>query len=110
MVAAVKGSDFCILVTEPTPFGMNDLQLALETVKKLGIPYGVVLNRAEPDDLRTWLHFKANRIPLLMKIPFDRKIAELYSNGTPFIEQFPEYQKKFMVLFQKIKTRIKVLT
>jgi len=108
MVTAVKGSDFCILVTEPTPFGMNDLQLAIQTVQKLGIPYGVVMNRAEPHDLKTRIHFKANDIPVLLKIPFDRRIAELYSVGTPFIEQFPEYQEKFFELLKIILGTTKV--
>ena len=102
MVTAVKGSDFCILVTEPTPFGMNDLQLAIETVKKLKIPYGVVMNRAEPHDLKTRIHFKANDIPIMLQIPFDRKIAELYSVGIPFVEQLPEYREKFLDLFKFI--------
>ena len=100
MVTAVKGSDFCILVTEPTPFGMNDLHLAIETVKKLGIPYGVVMNRAEPHDLKARIHFKANDIPVMLQIPFDRKIAELYSVGIPFVEQLPEYREKFLDLFK----------
>lgn len=96
MVETVKGSDFCILVTEPTPFGMNDLQLAIQTVRKIGIPYGVVINRAEPDDLKTRLSLKSHEIPVLLKIPFDRKIAEYYSEGIPFIERFPEYREKFV--------------
>jgi len=100
MVTAVKGSDFCILVTEPTPFGMNDLHLAIETVKKLGIPCGVVMNRAEPHDLKARIHFKANDIPVMLQIPFDRKIAELYSVGIPFVEQLPEYREKFLDLFK----------
>jgi MinD superfamily P-loop ATPase len=108
MVTAVSGSDFCLLVTEPTPFGMNDLQLAIQTVRKLGIPYGVVLNRAEPDDLKTRVYFKEHDIPLLLAIPFDRKIAELYSVGTPFVEKFPEYREKFLDLFQSILATAKV--
>jgi MinD superfamily P-loop ATPase len=96
MVTSVKGSDFCLLVTEPTPFGMNDLQLAIQTVRKLGIPYGVVVNRAEPDDLKTRVYFKDHEIPVLLTIPFDRKIAEFYSVGNPFIEQFPEFREKFL--------------
>lgn len=108
MVTAVRGSDFCILVTEPTPFGMNDLHLATETVKKLGIPYGVVVNRAEADDLKTRDYFKSNRIPLLLKIPLDRKIAELYSIGTPFIGPMPEYREKFRALFKTISETVKV--
>ena len=87
---------------------MNDLQLAIETVQKLGIPYGVVMNRAEPDDLRTRLYFKAHDIPVLLKIPFDRKIAELYSVGIPFVEQFPEYRTKFQELFRFILDSTKI--
>ena len=108
MVTAVRGSDFCILVTEPTPFGMNDLHLAIDTVKKLGIPYGVVVNRAEADDLKTRDYFKSNQIPLLLKIPLDRKIAELYSIGTPFIGPMPEYREKFRALFKTISETVKV--
>ncbi|HPW77454.1 MAG TPA: ATP-binding protein [Candidatus Omnitrophota bacterium] len=108
MVTAVRGSDFCILVTEPTPFGMNDLHLATETVKKLGIPYGVVVNRAEADDLKTRDYFKSNQIPLLLKIPLDRKIAELYSIGTPFIGPMPEYREKFRALFKTISETVRV--
>jgi len=108
MVTAVKGSDFCLLVTEPTPFGMNDLQLAIETVRKLGIPCGVVVNRAESDDLRTRLYFKAHDIPVLMTIPFDRKIAELYSVGTPLVEALPEYREKFRDLYRTILEMAKV--
>lgn len=108
MVTAVQGSDFCILVTEPTPFGMNDLQLAIETVKKLGVPYGVVINRAEPNDLKTRVYFKSNRIPVLLKIPFDRKIAELYSVGAPFVEQMPEYREKFRTLLKTVSGTVKV--
>jgi len=108
MVTAVRGSDFCILVTEPTTFGMNDLHLATETVKKLGIPYGVVVNRAEADDLKTRDYFKSNQIPLLLKIPLDRKIAELYSIGTPFIGPMPEYREKFRALFKTISETVKV--
>ena len=108
MVTAVRGSDFCILVTEPTPFGMNDLHLAIDTVKKLGIPYGVVVNRAEADDLKTRDYFKSNQIPLLLKIPLDRKIAELYSIGTPFIGPMPEYREKFRALFKTISETVRV--
>jgi MinD superfamily P-loop ATPase len=103
MVTAVKGSDFCILVTEPTPFGMSDLHLAIQTVRKLGIPYGVVMNRAESHDLKTRIHFKAHDIPVLLTIPFDRRIAELYSSGIPFTEAMPEYREKFLGLFRFIK-------
>jgi MinD superfamily P-loop ATPase len=102
MVTAVKGSDFCVLVTEPTPFGMNDLQVAIKTVQKLGIPHGIVINRWERNDSKSNLFFKTNPVPVLLKIPFERKIAELYSVGTPLIEHFPEYREKFMGMLKVI--------
>jgi MinD superfamily P-loop ATPase len=89
---------------------MNDLHLAIQTVQKLKIPFGVVINRAEPDDLRTRLHFKAHDLPILLKVPFDRKIAELYSAGIPFVEQLPGYRGKFLDLFRLVRETSKVLT
>lgn len=102
MVEAVKDSDFVILVTEPTPFGLNDLILAVEVVKKLKIPFGVVINRCDIGDDKVELYCKENKIPILMSIPFDRKIAELYSKGIPFIKEQKEYIEKFKEVFSFI--------
>ncbi len=102
VVESVKGSDFCILVTEPTPFGLNDLILAAETMKKIQIPCGVIINRADLGNDEVELYCKKNRIPVLMQIPFDREIAELYSNGIPLINVKNQYRKKFKELFENI--------
>lgn len=102
VIAAVKGSDYCLLVTEPTPFGLNDLTLAVEMIQKLNIPFGVVINRSDIGEDKTDKYCAANRIPVLMKIPFDREIAVLYSQGISLVEGKPEYQKKFVGLFEAI--------
>ncbi len=107
VVEAIKGSDFCLLVTEPTPFGLNDLILAVETVRQLNITCGVILNRAGTGDNRTEEFCRSENIPLLMTIPLDRKIAELYSQGIPLIEGFPEYREQFTGLYRKIRELIR---
>ncbi|MEJ2232710.1 MAG: ATP-binding protein [Syntrophobacterales bacterium] len=104
VIAAVKGSDFCILVTEPTPFGLNDLELAVEVVFELGIPAGVVINRSDIGDLAVKEFCEGRSIPILMEIPEDRQIAEAYSRGVMIIDVIPEYKEKFQELFAKIET------
>ena len=91
VVEAIRGSDFCILVTEPTPFGLNDLVLAVEVTRKLAIPCGVVINRAGVGDGKVEDYCTKNNIPLLLNIPLDRRIAGLYSRGELLIEGMPEW-------------------
>ncbi|MCG6982785.1 MAG: ATP-binding protein [Deltaproteobacteria bacterium] len=103
VIASIKGSDFCILVTEPTPFGLNDLELAVEVVFELGIPAGVVINRSDIGDLAVKEFCQRRSIPILMEIPEDRQIAEAYSRGEMIIDVMPEYKLKFQQLFAKIE-------
>jgi len=103
VIESIKGSDFSLLVTEPTPFGLNDLKLAVETLKQMNIPHGVVLNRAGVGDNKVKNYCIRENIPILMEIPMDRKIAEAYSEGKSIIETMPEYQQKFLTLYKKIK-------
>lgn len=103
VVEAVKGSDYCILVTEPTPFGLSDLELAVAVVKKMEIPFGVIINKYNKDYLEVEDFCSQNKIPLLMKISEERKIAESYSRGIPLIKDFPEYKKQFLKVFEAIK-------
>lgn len=105
VIASVKGSDFCILVTEPTPFGLNDLILAVEVLRKLGIPFGVVINRSDIGDDKVDIFCQKNKIPILMRIPFDKEIALLYSRGIPLAEEKREYVKKFHDMFNAIEPR-----
>ncbi len=104
VIAAMKGSDFVLMVTEPTPFGLHDLKLAVEAVKVLGIPSGLVINRADMGDDGVREYAREADIPVLLEIPFERKIAEAYSRGIPIVEAFPEWAVKFRDLYEKIKT------
>ncbi len=102
VIAAMKDTDFVLLVTEPTPFGLNDLKLAVETVRLLGIPHGLVINRAGMGDNGVHTYAKEENLPILMEIPFDRKIATAYSKGELIISSQPAYKEKFQTLFQDI--------
>ncbi len=103
VVEAVKGSDFCLLVTEPTPFGLNDLGLAVETMKELGIPCGVVLNRAGTGNSGVQEYCRKENIPILLTIPLDTEIARLYSRGVALVEGMPQWRSRFRQLFDSIK-------
>lgn len=102
-VETVRGSDFCILVTEPTPFGLHDLKIAVEVLRKVGIPFGVVINRAGIGDKKVYDYCGKESIRILLEIPYERRIAELYSKGIPFSLEMPEWADKFQVLYNKIK-------
>jgi len=102
VVEAVKGSHFCLLVTEPTPFGLNDLMLAVEMVKDLEIACGVVLNRAGNGDEKVLEYCRAQNIPVLLNIPLDTDIARMYSRGITLAEGCPQWQQDFNGLFNKI--------
>jgi MinD superfamily P-loop ATPase len=102
VVETVHGSDFCLMVTEPTPFGLHDLQVATEVVRQLGIPMGVVVNFSGIGDRGVYDYCAEQGIPILMEIPFDRRIAELYSRGIPFVRAMPEWRQRFMDLADSI--------
>ncbi len=104
VIESLRQSDFCILVTEPTPFGLNDLILAVEVLRKLEIPFGVVINRSDLGDNKTDEYCQNENIQILMRIPFKKEIAKAYSKGVPIVKVFPEYKKDFEALFNKIKT------
>ena len=103
VVEAIKDSDFCLLVTEPTPFGLNDLILAVETVRQLNIPCGVVLNRAGVGDAGVEEYCRKENIPILLTIPLDTEIARLYSRGITLAEGMPQWKGSFLTLFERIQ-------
>ena len=103
VIETMRASDFLVLVTEPTPFGLHDLTMAVDVVKKLKIPFGVIINRAGIGNEGVESFCEENNIPLLMKIPFNRHIAELYSQGIPFVQDMREWRKQFKDLFLEIK-------
>jgi len=102
VIEAVKGSDFTILVTEPTPFGLNDLKLAIETLRKLKIPFGVVINRAGIGDKGVTEFCNEEKIPLIAEIPYDRKIAVLYSYGVPMLKEGNKYRNIFKRIWEHL--------
>jgi MinD superfamily P-loop ATPase len=106
IVETVYGSDFCLLVTEPTPFGLHDLEIAVNVVRQLGIPIGIVVNFAGIGDKGAYNFCEEENIPILMEIPFDRKIAELYSKGIPFVNAMPEWKKRFVDLAERIEEEV----
>jgi MinD superfamily P-loop ATPase len=103
VVHSVKGSDFCLLVTEPTPFGLNDLVLAVETVETLGIQFGIIINRSGENDSIVESYCKEKGIPVLMKIPLDTEIARMYSKGIILAEGMPTWKEIFNKLFENIE-------
>jgi MinD superfamily P-loop ATPase len=106
VVESVQGADFCIMVTEPTPFGLHDLEIASEVVSQLGIPLGVVVNFAGIGDKGVYEFCAERNIPILLEIPFDRRIAELYSQGIAFTEAMPEWKVSFQELLSDVKGRL----
>lgn len=107
VITTMRSSDFVLLVTEPTPFGLNDLILAVETVKKLNLPMGLVINRCDigNDDVRDYA--QREHIPVFLEIPDRRDIAENYSRGIAMVEAFPELKAAFENLYAAVSDRIK---
>jgi len=103
VVATLRATDYVVLVTEPTPFGLHDLKLAVAVVRELDRPFGVVVNRAGSGDNRVQDYCLAENIPLLLEIPEDRRIAEAYSRGEPIIDALPEYRPLFENLLASIR-------
>ncbi|MHC3129929.1 MAG: ATP-binding protein [Candidatus Bathyarchaeota archaeon] len=103
LVASVHKTDYCILVTEPTPFGLHDLKITVQVLKDLGVPMGVIINRSGIGDRKVYEYCEKENIPLLLEIPFSKKIAELYSRGVPFVAEMPEWKEKFLEIRDTIK-------
>lgn len=101
VIATLRETDFVVLVTEPTPFGLHDLKIAVEMVRELGIPSGVVVNRMGIGDDRVHVYCREQKIPIILEIPDDRRIAEAYSRGELIVESLPEYRGLFLDLIEK---------
>jgi MinD superfamily P-loop ATPase len=106
VIEAINYSDFCVLVTEPTPFGLNDLKLAVEVTRKLQIPCGVVINRDGSNNNDVTEYCNEQGIPILLTIPLDTEIAKLYSKGIPLVTGQPAWKADFTTLFDSIKRYI----
>ncbi len=106
VIESINGSDYCILVTEPTPFGLHDLKLAIAVVRHLYIPFGVIINRDGVGDKKVEMYCQTEKIPILMKIPHSEEIANLYSMGIPFVKKLPEWHERFTELFRRIQEEV----
>jgi MinD superfamily P-loop ATPase len=105
VVESMRGADYVLLVTEPTPFGLHDLRLAVEVARdELGLPVGVVVNQDGIGDAGVDEYCSREDIPILMRIPLDRRIAEAYSDGITILEALPEYKEPFTDLMARIET------
>jgi MinD superfamily P-loop ATPase len=102
VVESMCGSDFLLLVTEPTPFGLHDLRLAVQVGREMSIPSGVIINR-ENGFYPAMDEFCAdNLLPVLLRIPFERVIAEGVAQGKTLVEIHPEYADRFLRMFTHI--------
>lgn len=105
VVAAVRGADLVVLVTEPTPFGLHDLTLAVDTMRELKLPFGVVVNRVGAGDGRVQAYCQRQGIDVLLEIPDDRRIAETYARGALIADALPEYRPLFAALLERLRRK-----
>ena len=109
MVESIEDADYVVLVTEPTVFGLHDLKLAYAAVKKLGKLCGLVINRSDIGDDSVQQFAAEEGLDILMEIPFERRIAEAYSNGKILVQEFPELMEKFSGLYESIEAKVQVI-
>ncbi len=105
VITSLRGVDFVCLVTEPTPFGLNDLELAVGAARKLKLPMGIVINRADVGDGRISEYAKREGIPVLLEIPFERSTAETYARGEILVEAQPQWKDRMLLLHAAIQSR-----
>ena len=103
MVTTVRNSDYCILVTEPTPFGLNDLEISVEVLKKLDIPFGIIINRDGIGDNCVEDFCNNEKIKIIEKIPNDINIARAYSRGTTIVEYQQQWKDRFLGVIKGIE-------
>lgn len=105
MVAAVEGADYVLLVTEPTPFGLHDLDLAVATLNQMSVPFGVVINRSDAGDDGVEKYCREKNIQVWMRIPMNRRIAEVYSTGGTLLDAVPELAPPLREMLEKIEAQ-----
>jgi MinD superfamily P-loop ATPase len=103
VISTLHGVDAVLLVTEPTPFGLHDLHAAAEVVRTLGLPAGVVINRDGIGDNDVERYCEEKNLPILLRIPFDRRIAETGAEGRLLIDALPEWGDAFLRLAEDVE-------
>lgn len=106
VVESIRQADYLVLVTEPTPFGLHDLKLVVDMARVLGIPFGVVVNRAGIGDRALYTYCQAENIDILAEIPDDRQVAVAYSRGQLAVEVLPEIKSKFAQLGETLLEKV----
>ena len=108
VVETIRGADYALLVTEPTPFGLHDLKQVLAITRELDIPAGVVINRDGIGNNAVEMYCSENNVPILMRIPMERRIAEAIASGKLLVEASPEYRSGFQNLLETIADKVKL--
>lgn len=108
VIASIRNSDFVLLVTEPTPFGLNDLGLALDMVRELRIPHGVVINRAETGNNDAEAFCEKRNVEIIARIPDDRRVAECYSRGQMILNLVPGIRDRFIEMWDLIEKQVRI--
>jgi MinD superfamily P-loop ATPase len=106
VVETMRGADFILLVTEPTPFGLHDLKQVVGIARELGIPAGVVVNRDGIGDNAVEAYCADAGVPILLRIPMERRFAEAIASGKTLVDAAPEYRPVFQSLLQDISVRV----
>jgi len=106
VIQTLTGADYCLLVTEPTPFGLNDLELAVSVVRQMKIPFGVIVNRSDSGDQSVAEYCQREEIPLLLEIPLNQDLAFAYSKGIPYVTENPEAKDQFRQLLVAIQKEL----
>jgi MinD superfamily P-loop ATPase len=106
VIVSVRNADIVVLVTEPTPFGLNDLGLALDMVRELALPHAVVVNRAESSNNDARSFCEKRQVAIIAEIPDDRRIAEAYSRGEMICDAVPDMTERFEKLWQQIMNQV----
>jgi len=107
LIEIIQASDYCVIVTEPTVFGFHDLKRCVEVIMEIGVTFGVIINRDGIGDKHVETYCSHEKIPILMKIPYNKEIAELYAHGAPFINKLTTYREDFVNVFEKIRRELR---
>ena len=106
VVETVRDADYVVLVTEPTPFGLNDLRLAVGMLRELNRPFGVIINRCDVGDSLVWDYCRHENIRILLELPFQRRVAEAYATGKLGVDESPELREQMLSLYRAIQQEI----
>jgi MinD superfamily P-loop ATPase len=106
VIAAVRDADYVVLVTEPTPFGLHDLKLAVEMTRALKLKSGVVINRSDIGDSGVRDYCRSENLPVLAEFPFDRRVAEIYSGGGIAVNELDDVRESYRSLLDRIYAEV----